>query len=301
MTPTDRLGNGQTIADAVVRVLSAFVVFFAVLLGLGRLIALVPTPSVLVNLPVNLAAFCGVGAVIAVTSRVFGVAPSAYGLNIDRDWVTDLLGGAAIGVLFKSISTAAVVGIGSGVIVDQWDAGVAESPTGVTIALAATVIAFFAVALWEDLLFRAVLIREMVVGLRAQEVPRSTATVVAVIGSALVFGALHLNAGVSGLSTAAVVFQAVVAGLYFGLAYALTGSLALPIGIHLSTNLWTAVVFGQPDSGFPAAFRLTRPFGVGSDFLVVLLLPTGVLVAAVFGWVRATRGELPDVSVGLSD
>ncbi|WP_394346030.1 hypothetical protein [Halorubrum sp. BOL3-1] len=108
---------------------------------------------------------------------------------------------------------------------------------------------------------------------------------------------VHLGAGASGLSAVVVVLQAVVAGLYFGLAHVLTGSLALPVGIHLSTNLWTAVVFGQPDSGFPAAFRLTPPFDFGADLLVIMLLPAGALVAAVFGWVRVTRGNFPKVSL----
>jgi CAAX amino terminal protease family. len=107
-----------------------------------------------------------------------------------------------------------------------------------------------------------------------------------------------VNAGVAGLSTTVVVLQAVVGGLYFGLAYVLTDSLALPVGIHFSTNLWITVVFGQPDSGFPAAFRLTRPFDLGFELITVLFLPVGVLIAAIFLWVKATRGEIPKASLG---
>ena len=297
MSVIDRLGSGRTGSDAIVRVLSTFVVFFAVLIGLGQLIASVPTPSILVNLPGNLAAFAGVGAVLAVMLRLFDLSPGAYGLAIDRDWVTDLLGGVVLGVLFQAISTAAILGTDDGMIVAQWDTGVAEGVNGAIVAVTATIIAFFAVALWEELLFRAVLIRELVVGLRAHGVSQSTATAAGVVGSTLLFGILHLGAGASGLSAAVVVLQAVVGGLYFGLAYVLTGSLALPVGIHLSTNLWTTVVFGQPDSGFPAAFRLTRPFDFGADLLVTMLLPAGVLVAAVFGWIRATRGGFPKVTL----
>jgi len=93
------------------------------------------------------------------------------------------------------------------------------------------------------------------------------------------------------------VLQAVVGGLYFGTAYVLTDSLALPVGIHFSTNLWTTVVFGQPESGFPAAFRLTRPFALGVELIIVLFFPVGILLLAVFLWVRATRGEVPEISL----
>ncbi|WP_217900383.1 CPBP family intramembrane glutamic endopeptidase [Halorubrum sp. Eb13] len=167
----------------------------------------------------------------------------------------------------------------------------------VGLAIGATAAAFVIVGLWEDFIFRGVLIRELVVGLTSRQVSRPAATGSAVVVSALVFGAIHLNAGAAGLSASVAVVQAVVGGLYFGLAYVLTDSLALPVGIHFSTNLWTSVVFGQPESGYPAAFRLTRPFDLGADLIVVLLLPTAVLIVAIMLWVRVTRGEVPEASL----
>jgi membrane protease YdiL (CAAX protease family) len=175
--------------------------------------------------------------------------------------------------------------------------GVFDGPATLVVALGATVLAFFIIALWEDFLFRGILIREFVVGLASRGVSQTAATSSAVVVSALLFGALHVNAGAAGLSTAVVVLQAVIGGPYFGLAYVLTGSLALPIGIHFSTNLWTTVVFGQPDSGFPAAFRLTRPIDLGAELIIILFLPVGILVAAVLAWTWATRGEIPEPSL----
>ena len=298
MSTADRLGGNESGSDAMVRTLSAFVVFFGVLLGLGRLIASVPMPAVLVNLPESLAMFGGVGAVLAVMSRVFGVLPDVYGLTIDRNWVTDLIGGVVLGIVFQAMSTVAILYANSGEIVARLDTGVSEGIGGAVVALTATVIAFFAIALWEDFLFRAVLIRETVVGLRAHGVSGATTTAAAVVGSTLFFGILHLGAGVSGLSTVVVVLQAVIGGFYFSLAYVLTGSLALPVGIHLSTNLWTTVVFGQPGSGFPAAFRLTRPFDLGLDLIFILLLPAGVLVGMVVGWAHTTRERSVGIALG---
>jgi membrane protease YdiL (CAAX protease family) len=291
-------GADSSPVGAVIRVTVAFVVFSVTLVAVGLVISRVPTPDVVANLPNQIATLCGVAAVVFVSARAFDVSPAAYGLKMNRRWISDLLGGIAIGVLFQAVSTAAIVGTGVGTVVDRWSTGAFDGPATLVAALGATVLAFFIIALWEDLLFRGVLIRESVVGLASRGVSQTVATGTAVVVSALLFGALHVNAGAAGLSTAVVVLQAVVGGLYFGLAYVLTDSLALPIGIHFSTNLWTTVVFGQPDSGFPAAFRLTRPIDLGVELIVVLFVPVGILVAAVFAWIRATRGEIPDASLG---
>ena len=275
----------------------SFVVFFLTFAVIGAVIARIPAPDFLANLPVQIAALCGIGAVVFVLARAFDVSPAAYGLQMDRRWISDLLGGAAIGILFQAVSTAAIIITGPGTVVDRWSKGVFDSPATIAMTLGATVLAFFIIALWEDLLFSGVLIRELVVAFGSQGVSRTVATGSAVVMSALVFGMLHVNAGAAGLSTPVVVLQAVVGGLYFGTAYVLTDSLALPVGIHFSTNLWTTVVFGQPESGFPAAFRLTRPFALGVELIIVLFFPVGILLLAVFLWVRATRGEVPEASL----
>jgi len=294
--PTSTEGESPTVGTAV-RVVVSFVVFFLMFAVIGAVIARVPAPDFLASLPGQIAALCGVGAVVFVSARAFDVSPAAYGLRMDRRWISDLLGGAAIGVLFQAVSTAAIIVIGAGTVVDRWSKGIFDSPATIAMALGATVLAFFIIALWEELLFRGVLIRELVVSLGSRGVSRVVATGSAVVTSALVFGMLHVNAGAAGLSTPVVVLQAVVGGLYFGTAYVLTDSLALPVGIHFSTNLWTTVVFGQPESGFPAAFRLTRPFALGVELIIVLFFPVGILLLAVFLWVRATRGEVPEASL----
>jgi len=297
LRPVSRIGSEISISGAVVRVVVTAVTFVATLAAVGLVLAQFSTPNVLTNLPNQLPTLCGVAAVILVLCYLFETSPAAYGLSLDRRWLGDFADGAVIGVLFQAVSTAAILATGIGRIVGSWSTGVFNDPVSVGIAIGATATAFVIVGLWEDFLFRGVLIRELVVGFTSRKVSRPAATGSAVVVSALVFGALHLNAGVAGLSASVAVTQAVIGGLYFGLAYVLTDSLALPVGIHFSTNLWTTVVFGQPESGYPAAFRLTRPFDLSADLIVVLLLPTAVLVAAVVLWVRATRGEIPEASL----
>jgi membrane protease YdiL (CAAX protease family) len=272
--------------------------FFGPIVVVGLAISRVPTPNIVTLLPDQIPTLCGVAAVVLVSARVFDVSPAAYGLNVDRRWMSDLLGGVVLGAVYQGVVTAAILATGAGTIVDRWSMGVFDAPVDVAVAIGATALAFIVVALGEDLLFRGVLIREFTTGLTSRNLSRASATGVAVVAAALLFGSLHLNAGAAGLSTGVAVLQAVVGGVYFGIAYVLTDSLALPVGIHFSTNLWATVVFGQPDSGYPTAFRLTRQIDLGADLTVLLVLPAGVLIAAVFLWVRATRGEIPELSLG---
>jgi membrane protease YdiL (CAAX protease family) len=272
--------------------------FFGPIVVVGLAISRVPTPNIVTLLPDQIPTLCGVAAVVLVSARVFDVSPAAYGLNVDRRWMSDLLGGVVLGAVYQGVVTAAILATGAGTIVDRWSMGVFDAPVDVAVAIGATALAFIFVALGEDLLFRGVLIREFTTGLTSRNLSRASATGVAVVAAALLFGSLHLNAGAAGLSTGVAVLQAVVGGVYFGIAYVLTDSLALPVGIHFSTNLWATVVFGQPDSGYPTAFRLTRQIDLGADLTVLLVLPAGVLIAAVFLWVRATRGEIPELSLG---
>jgi membrane protease YdiL (CAAX protease family) len=275
--------------------------YFGLLAVVGLAISRVSTPNVLTILPRQVPALCSIAAVVVVSACVFDIHPAAYGLDIDRQWISDLLGGIFLGVVYQGIVTAAIITTGAGTVVDRWSMGVFDAYVDVAVAVRATAVAFMIVAVGEDLLFRGVLIREFTTGLTSRNFSRTSATGVAVVAAALLFGSIHLNAGAAGLSTGVVVLQAVVGGLYFGIAYVLTDSLALPVGIHFSTNLWTAVVFGQPDSGYPTAFRLTRRIDLGPDLIVLLLLPAGVLVATVFTWVRATRGEVPEISLGAAN
>lgn len=298
MSAFTRKGATASPTGATIRIVTAFAMFFGPIVVVGLAISRVPTPNIVTLLPDQIPTLCGVATVVFVSARVFDVSPAAYGLNVDRRWMSDLLGGVVLGAVYQGVVTAAILATGAGTIVDRWSMGVFDAPVDVAVAIGATALAFIVVALGEDLLFRGVLIREFTTGLTSRNLSRASATGVAVVAAALLFGSLHLNAGAAGLSTGVAVLQAVVGGVYFGIAYVLTDSLALPVGIHFSTNLWATVVFGQPDSGYPTAFRLTRRIDLGADLIALLVLPAGVLIAAVFLWVRATRGEIPELSLG---
>jgi membrane protease YdiL (CAAX protease family) len=167
-----------------------------------------------------------------------------------------------IGVFLQAISTIALIHIGDGDMTNSWTTGIFAKYTTVAFALVATAIAYLIVAVGENLMFRDILIRQFTEYLLSLNIPRRGSTVIAVLSSSILYGVLHFVAGADGLSASVVILQAIAGGVYFGVAYALTDSLAMPVGIHLSTNVSTTVVFGQPGSGYPAAYIFGRSIRV---------------------------------------
>jgi uncharacterized protein len=171
-----------------------------------------------------------------------------------------------------------------------WATGVATfrpggGLTGIEVGLAATLGA----AVFEELLFRGVLFRIL---------EQTAGTTIALVASALVFGALHgINPGATLLSTGAI---AVESGLLLALAYAALRNLWLPIGMHLAWNFTEGSVFGAKVSGTAARASLVRsdlsgaPLFTGGGFgpegsVVSMGVCLALSVVLVFVVVR--RGE----------
>ncbi len=81
--------------------------------------------------------------------------------------------------------------------------------------------------------------------------------------SALLFGVFHI--GSPGVTLIGII-NIVMMGVLLGIAYALTGRLAMPVGIHIAWNLLQGNVFGFPVSGTTSpAPRSSRSVGCGRD------------------------------------
>ena len=133
---------------------------------------------------------------------------------------------------------------------------------------------FFLVATFEEIIFRGVLFRM---------IDDRWNTAVALVVSALVFGAMHLpNQGATLWSAFAI---AVEAGLLLGAAYKYSGTLWLPIGIHWAWNYTQGNILGFAVSGNPVADKVFSPVITGPDWI------TG----GVFG----AEASVPAVVVGL--
>ena len=92
-------------------------------------------------------------------------------------------------------------------------------------------------------------------------------------------------------------------GIFLGMGYVLTGSLAIPIGTHITWNFFQGNVFGFPVSGttfFPVTFAAIEQsgpdawtggsFGPEGGLMGLLAILLGILAVAV--WVRLRYGKL---------
>ncbi len=196
------------------------------------------------------------------------------------------VGPLAIGVLVGT-------GLMAMVYLVLWVLGLAQFEAGsgwdgIDVGLAAA----FTTAIFEELLLRAVLFRIL------EEVGGTTA---AVILSALIFGALHgANPGATPFSMLAI---AIEAGIMLALAYALTRTLWLAVGIHMGWNFAEGSIFGAEVSGTREAHSLLSAPLTGPELLTggtfgpeasVVSLGACLVVAAVLAiLIRQRHGWRP--------
>ena len=244
-----------------------------------------------------------VAATIGITSGVWAASRGLdrrplvdLGLRIDREWWADLAFGLALGVALAGVVFTMEIALGWVVVTGHT---VDSSPDlGFVPMFLATTALFVAVAWYEELAFRGYLICNLAEGTRGLWGRRS-AVAAGVVASAALFSAGHAanpNATVEGA------VGILAAGLLIGFAYAWTGSLALPIGLHVTWNLAQGAIFGLPVSGVttPARWIVVEergpdlwtggPFGPEAGLTGVAAMAIGA--AAVFVWVRLRRGEV---------
>lgn len=223
---------------------------------------------------------------------------AGFGFHLNRMWWQDLAFGLALGALLMT-----------GVFLVEWAAGWitmsgllhADSPDEpFAIAFLTPLVLFVCVGIYEETLSRGYLLRNLSEGFHLPWVGRRTAIVAAWLISSIIFGALHaVNPNASLVST----LNLIVAGLFLGLGYVLTGELAIPIGLHITWNLFQGNVYGFPVSG--VAFNQTTVIAIvqhgphwvtggafGPEAGLIGLLATAVGGALTIAWVRRRQGTL---------
>lgn len=246
---------------------------------------------------------------------------TALGFERSRAWWADLGFGLALGLALPTVVFAVELAAGyvsvTGTLVSRADASVPVAPAvDPWLALALVAAYFLAVAVFEELLFRAYLLATLTEGLAwvcarfidgdGRSVTddcgtrgRRRALVAAAAATSLLFGAGHAA------NPAATLRGVVIIACYGGLLAAtvlLTGRIAVAVGFHLTWNFAVSSVFGFPVSGVttPVTLLAVEQSGpalvtggrFGPEAGLVSLVALAVGTAAVLGWVRWREGSL---------
>ena len=217
-----------------------------------------------------------------------------FGLHISPSWWADLGFGLALGaVLMVGIFLIELV---AGWVTVTGTLQGARWSFGPAILLA--LIRFLGVGIQEEILSRGYQLRNLAEGLNLPSIGPRRALLLGYIGSSVIFGLLHAgNPNASVVST----INLIVAGLFLGLGYVLTGELAIPIGLHITWNFFQGNVFGFPVSGgTPSttfiAIQQGGPdvwtggaFGPEAGLLGLLAIAVGAWLTV--GWVRRRYGK----------
>jgi membrane protease YdiL (CAAX protease family) len=211
---------------------------------------------------------------------------ASVGLALDRRWALQWLAGVLSGAgLIGLMALASFLGGGFDLV---------RHPAVGPGALLAGAWLYLAVAVGEELLFRGYAFQHLIQGL---------ATGPALLLMALLFAASHGgNPGMTGATRIWAGLNLFLAGLLLGLAYVRTGSLALPMGLHLGWNWTQGSLLGFGVSGLHAGgwwspvFHHGQPLWLtGGRFGLEASLPCtllGALACAVLTW-RPSGKNLP--------
>jgi len=235
---------------------------------------------------------------LLVAARILDRRPvSEYGFHFNGQWFADLGAGLLIGIFlmaaifFVELMTGMIQVTG---VLQSNENAVSFGP-----GLLVGVITYLCVGIYEEMFTRGNPLRNLAEGFNWKRLGPGTALTLGYIGSSILFGFLHiLNQNVTPFA----IVNLIIAGLWLGLPYVLTGELGLSIGMHIAWNFCEGCLFGFPVSGSAAmatilAIQQKGPelltgglFGPEGGMVGLLAMLLGCLL--VLGWVRLTRGQI---------
>ncbi|MDS0297402.1 CPBP family intramembrane metalloprotease [Halogeometricum sp. S1BR25-6] len=215
------------------------------------------------------------------------------GLGLDRDWWLDLGFGLLLGAALMTGIFLLGVSVGWFRVEGTFSGG----SRGFLAGFALLTLTFLAVGVSEEVLSRGYLLTNVAEGLSGYT-SRTVAAGVAVLVSSVVFGLAHLQ---NPNATLVSMFGISLAGIFLAAGYVLTDELAIPIGLHVTWNLFQGGVYGFPVSGLGIGANVVDTVETGPDVFTGgafgpeagLLGMSAVVVGtvAVVAYVRWRYGE----------
>lgn len=225
---------------------------------------------------------------------------AAFGFRLSTGWWADLAFGLVLGAVLMSGIVAAMIYAGWATLNE-----VSVTDLGVPIAIAfgVKVLLFVAVGVNEELVFRGYWLKNMSEGF--SRFGGNIAILIAILISSTLFGLAHIpneTAGGGAHTTTLALVNIMLAGLMLAIPYLLTGELAIPIGIHITWNLFQGSVFGLAVSGLQDETRLITvetngpemwtggDYGAEGGLLATIAVAFSILIS--MAWIRMRKGRL---------
>lgn len=221
---------------------------------------------------------------------------SNFGFHFSRLWWLDLGFGLALGAVLMLFIF--LVELAFGWITVEGFMKTAGSGSFLSVILA-SLIGFISVGIYEEMLSRGYHLRNLAEGLNWGPLGKVGGLWAGYVISSSIFGILHAtNPNASVISTV----NLVLAGLFLGLGFILTGELAIPIGLHTTWNFFQGNIFGFPVSGSTTGATLIKIKQGGADILTggafgpeagligIIAILLGSLLT--IWYVRQTRGKV---------
>ena len=297
--------NEQARLRAGFRILIQLTAFFILMKGLT---AIFGVPSELTaNMPVwillSLACVRLFRVLISVwmTGRYLDRRPFAdFGFQININWWQELVFGLGLGILL--IGCVFLIELSAGWLTISDFFHTADNEQSFILKFIFFEILFIVVGSSEELMYRGYHLTNIAEGFNIKAIGPKFSIGIAVFLSSILFGIFHLGSpGATLISTLNIFLM----GILFGISYVLTGRLAIPIGLHITWNLFQGNVFGFPVSGetFPSetvtflSIQQSGPelwtggaFGPEGGLLGLLVIITGIILIVV--WLRFRDGSI---------
>lgn len=172
-----------------------------------------------------------------------------FGFHLKKTWWTDLLFGFSLGAILMSMIFFIELIFGWVSIGNTIHFNSASS--GFTGSFLVFVFYFACLGIFEEYLSRGYLLKNLAEGFHLKIIGPKASVMISWFLISIIFGLAHIgNPGTTVIS----VINLVLLGLTMGAGFILTGELAIPIGLHVSWNVFQGIVFGFPVSGvtFPS-------------------------------------------------
>jgi uncharacterized protein len=186
-----------------------------------------------------------------------------FGIRFSKAWWIDFAFGLGLGAVLMGM--VFLVGWLTGGLRVTGFFEVYNPNTHFFSGLVMSLVFFICVGIYEELLSRGYHLVNLAEGLNQPLLGQRGALILAFLISSLAFGLLHLgNPNATWVST----LNISLAGVFLGLGMVLTGSLAIPIGLHITWNFFQGNVFGFAVSGFRMGATLIESEIVDNTWLM---------------------------------